>query len=233
MIRIVCATLAVLLLGCSAGKAQVATTGSTAMSLPTVPGAIVTSPLNSPGPFSATTVQGAPDTTLSPVPLASDPTTPGTVVVCAPPSTSPTSVPTMPTASSTGSPTAGNVGPIIPVTGQNGSSTGTISAAAPSGTGVAVACSSTPGGVVASAASLPLTIPQVQAGPPPGTIPVVISGDVGTGIDPSAAVAPSPNTSTCAEGMTMNLASPATVLPANASGAAPTPGVSPILPPGC
>jgi hypothetical protein len=42
MIRIVCATLAVLLLGCSVGKAQVATTGSTAMSLPTVPGAIVT-----------------------------------------------------------------------------------------------------------------------------------------------------------------------------------------------
>lgn len=77
------------------------------------------------------------------------------------------------------------------------------------------------------------SIPQVQAGPPPGTIPVAISGDVGTGIDPGAVVAPSPNTSTCAESMTMNLASPATVLPANASGAAPTPGVSPILPPGC
>ncbi|TCU71226.1 hypothetical protein EDE08_106315 [Bradyrhizobium sp. R2.2-H] len=236
MIRIVCAALAALLLDCSAGEAQVATTGSTAMSLPTVPGAIVTSPLNSPGPFSATTVQGAPDTTLAPVPLASDPTTPGTVVVCAPPSTSPispTSVPTMPTASSTGSPTVGDVAPIVPLMGQNGSSIGTISAAAPSGTGVTVACSSTPGGTVASAASLPLSIPQVQAGPPPGTIPVVISGDVGTGIDPSAAVAPSPNTSTCAESMTMNLASPATVLPANASGAASTPGVSPILPPGC
>lgn len=233
MIRIGCAALAILLLGCSAGEAQVATTGSTAMSLPTVPGAIVTSPLNSPGPFSATTVQGAPDTTLAPVPLASDPTTPGTVVVCALPSTSPTSVSTMPTASSMGSPTAGNVAPTMPVMGQNGSSIGTISAAAPSGTGVTVACSSTPGGAVASAASLPLSIPQVQAGPPPGTIPVAISGDVGTGIDPSAVVAPSPNTSTCAESMTMNLASPATVLPANASGAAPTPGVSPILPPGC
>lgn len=233
MIRIVCAALAALLLGCPAGKAQVATTGSTAMSLPTVPGAIVTSPLNSPGPFSATTVQGAPDTTLAPVPLASDPTTPGTAVVCAPPSTSPTSVPTMPTASSMGSPPAGNVAPTIPIMGQIGSSIGTISAAAPSGTGVTVACSSTPGGLVASAASLPLSIPQVQAGPPPGTIPVAISGDVGTGIDPSAVVAPSPNTSTCAESMTMNLASPATVLPANASGAAPTPGVSPILPPGC
>lgn len=233
MIRIVCAAFAAVLLGCSAGQAQVATTGSTAMSLPTVPGAIVTSPLNSPGPFSATTVQGAPDTTLAPVPLASDPTTPGTVVVCAPPSTSSTSVPTMPTASSTGSPTAGNVAPIVPVMGQNGSSIGTISAAVPSGTGVTVACSSTPGGTVASAASLPLSIPQVQAGPPPGTIPAVISGDVGTGIAPNVAVMPSPNSSTCAESMTMDLASPATVLPANASGAAPTPGVSPILPPGC
>ncbi|MGY3291965.1 hypothetical protein ACVWWP_005032 [Bradyrhizobium sp. LM3.6] len=77
MIRIVFATAIALLLGTSAGQAQVATTGSTAMDLPTVPGAIVISPLNSPGPFSATTVPGAPDTTLAPVPLASDPTTPG------------------------------------------------------------------------------------------------------------------------------------------------------------
>jgi hypothetical protein len=44
---------------------------------------------------------------------------------------------------------------------------------------------------------------------------------------------PSPNSSSCAEGVSMNLASPATMLPANASGAAATPGVSPILPPGC
>jgi hypothetical protein len=44
---------------------------------------------------------------------------------------------------------------------------------------------------------------------------------------------PSPNSSACAEGVSMNLAEPATVMPANASGAAPTPGVSPILPPGC
>ncbi|WP_038970477.1 hypothetical protein [Bradyrhizobium genomosp. III] len=72
MIRIVPAALIVLQLGCCPSDAQVATTGSTAMSLPTVPGAVVISPLNSPGPFSATTEPGAPDTTLAPVPLASN-----------------------------------------------------------------------------------------------------------------------------------------------------------------
>src|ERR1700722_17374574 len=74
-----------LLSGCSASLAQVSTMGTTAMGIPTTPGAIVTSPLNGPSPFSATTLQGSPDTTLAPVPLASDPTTPGTVVICATP----------------------------------------------------------------------------------------------------------------------------------------------------
>ena len=78
-------TTAILLVGCNACLAQVSTMGSTAMGLPTTPGAIVTSPLNGPGPFSATTQPGTPDTTLAPVPLASDPTTPGTVVTCATP----------------------------------------------------------------------------------------------------------------------------------------------------
>jgi hypothetical protein len=233
MIRIVFATAIALLLGTSAGQAQVATTGSTAMDLPTVPGAIVISPLNSPGPFSATTVSGAPDTTLAPVPLASDPTTPGTVVVCAPPSSSPTPVPATPTVSPTGLSPPGIAAPILPVTGQNGSSIGTISAAAPAGTGATVACSATPGGQVTSAASLPLSISQGPAGPAPGTILADISGAGATGIDPNAAVVPSPNSSACTEGVSMNLAEPATVLPANASGAATTPGVSPILPPGC
>jgi hypothetical protein len=67
----------------------------------------------------------------------------------------------------------------------------------------------------------------------PGTILADTSAAGGTGIDPNAAVMPSPNSTACAEGVSMNLAAPATVLPANASGAAPTPGVSPILPPGC
>ncbi|WP_181769788.1 hypothetical protein [Bradyrhizobium sp. UNPF46] len=232
MIRIAFGAFAVLLLGCSPGRAQVVTTGSTAMSLPTVPGAIVTSPLNSPGPFSSTTVPGAPDTTLAPVPLAMDPTTPGTVVVCAPPTTSPSPVPATPIVMSTGLSAPAGVPSVIPAQGQSGSSIGTIVAVAPLGTEVAAACSSTPGSAVASATSLPLSIPQVPAGPPPGTIPAAISDDVGTGIDPNA-VAPSPNTSACTEGMTMNLGAAATVLPANASGAAPTPGVPPVLPSGC
>src|SRR4029077_17981694 len=71
--------------GCNASLAQVSTMGSTAMGLPSTPGAIVTSPLNGPSPFSATTQPGGSDTSLSPVPLASDPTTPGTVVICSTP----------------------------------------------------------------------------------------------------------------------------------------------------
>src|SRR3984893_4091158 len=74
-----------LLLDCHASLAQVSTMGTTAMGLSSTPGAIVTSPLNGPSPFSATTQPGAADTTLAPVPLASDPATPGTVVTCSAP----------------------------------------------------------------------------------------------------------------------------------------------------
>src|SRR5260370_17978146 len=79
-------TTAILLAGCNAGLAQVSTMGSTAMGLASTPGTIVTSPLNGPSPFSAATQPGAPGTTLASVPLASDPTTPGTVVTCSTPS---------------------------------------------------------------------------------------------------------------------------------------------------
>src|SRR5450755_1664596 len=78
-------TTAVLLAGCNAALAQISTMGTTAMGLSSTPGAIVISPLNGPSPFSATTQPGTPDTTLAPVPLASDPTIPGTVVTCATP----------------------------------------------------------------------------------------------------------------------------------------------------
>src|SRR3981189_2731424 len=78
-------TTAALLLACNASLAQVSTMGSTAMGLSSTPGAIVPSPLTGPGPFSATTQPGTPVTTLAPVPLASDPTTPGTVVTCSTP----------------------------------------------------------------------------------------------------------------------------------------------------
>src|ERR1700676_4094408 len=75
----------IVLLGPNISLAQVSTIGTTAMGLPSTPGAIVTSPLNGPSPFSATTQPGVPDTTLAAVPLATDPTTPGTVVICATP----------------------------------------------------------------------------------------------------------------------------------------------------
>src|SRR5712675_1531754 len=78
-------TTTILLAGCNPGLAQVSTMGTTAMGLPSTPGTIVTSPLNGPSPFSATTQPGAPDTTLAPLPLASDPATPGTVVTCSTP----------------------------------------------------------------------------------------------------------------------------------------------------
>src|ERR1700742_1215052 len=83
MRRLLLTTLA-LLSGAQVCLAQVSTMGSTAMGLPSTPGSIQSSPLNGPSPFSALT-QAAPDTTLAPLPLASDPTTPGTVVTCATP----------------------------------------------------------------------------------------------------------------------------------------------------
>jgi hypothetical protein len=61
-------TVVALLLGCDASLAQVSTMGTTAMGLSSTPGAIVTSALNGPSPFSATTQSGTPDTTLAPVP---------------------------------------------------------------------------------------------------------------------------------------------------------------------
>src|ERR1700759_1610707 len=84
MRRLLVAT-ATLLLGAHACLAQISTMGTTAMGLPSTPAAIQSSPLNGPSPFSATTQPGTPDTTLAPVPLASNPTTPGTVVICSTP----------------------------------------------------------------------------------------------------------------------------------------------------
>jgi hypothetical protein len=47
------------------------------------------------------------------------------------------------------------------------------------------------------------------------------------------AVVPTPNTSACAQSVTMNLATPGMMAPANAAGAAATPGVSSASPSGC
>src|SRR6202165_4633271 len=79
-------TAAVLLSGCQVCLAQVSTMGTTAMGLSSTPGTMLSSPLSGPSPFSAVTQPGVPDTTLAPVPLASDPTTPGTAVTCSTPS---------------------------------------------------------------------------------------------------------------------------------------------------
>src|ERR1700710_833058 len=123
-------TRATLLLGANACLAQVSTMGTTAMGLPSTPAAIVTSPLNGPSPFSATTQPGAPDTTLAPVPLASDPTSPGTVVTCSTP---------------TGQITPGT--PAVPVTSLPSTAgvTGTMPSISATPPSVAPATSSTPG----------------------------------------------------------------------------------------
>jgi hypothetical protein len=44
---------------------------------------------------------------------------------------------------------------------------------------------------------------------------------------------PTPNSAACSGGVTMSLANPAMMAPANATGATATPGVSSPSPPGC
>jgi hypothetical protein len=87
-----------------------------------------------------------------------------------------------------------------------------------------------PGGPPTNGAALPLSTPEIPANPPLGTFQQDITQLGGTSIDPAMPVMPTPNTSACAESTTMNLATPGTMVPANATGAAATPGVSP---PGC
>jgi hypothetical protein len=88
-------------------------------------------------------------------------------------------------------------------------------------------CSSIPGGPPTNGAALPLSTPEIPASPPPGTFQQEIAQLGGTSIDPAMAVMPTPNTSACAESMTMNLATPGMTALANVTGAAATPGVSP------
>ena len=83
-----------------------------------------------------------------------------------------------------------------------------------------------PGGPPTNGAALPLSTPEIPASPPPGTIQPDVAQLGATSIDPTMAVMPTPNTSACAESTTMNLATPGTMAPANATGAAATPGVS-------
>lgn len=208
--------LVLLLLNAHAGLAQVSTMGTTAMGLATTPGAMVASPLNGPGPFSASTLPGAADTSLAPVPLASDPTTPGTVVNCAPPQLPNAAMP--PAALGTIS------------TGINlGSSTGSIMPIAPVGSASNFSSACTLNGVSGPSdpASLPLITPVIS-----GVVPGTLTGptaDIGVTSIAPAATMPTPNATACSETVSMNLAAPA-MMPANATGAAPTPGVAA---PGC
>jgi hypothetical protein len=80
---------------------------------------------------------------------------------------------------------------------------------------------------------LTLSTPEIQAGPPPGTIQPDVTPLATTSLDPSMTVVPTPNTSVCAESATMYLMTPGTMAPANATGAAATPGVSSLWPAGC
>ena len=81
--------------------------------------------------------------------------------------------------------------------------------------------------------ALPLSTPEVPSSPPLGTIQPAITELANTSIDPTMTVVPTPNTSACAESVTMILATPGTMAPANATGATATPGVSSPSPSGC
>jgi hypothetical protein len=78
---------------------------------------------------------------------------------------------------------------------------------------------------------LPLETPQIPNAPPPGTIQPDITALGSTSIDPNLTVIPTPNSAACSESVTMTLANPGMMAPANATGAAATPGVA--SPTGC
>jgi hypothetical protein len=78
---------------------------------------------------------------------------------------------------------------------------------------------------------MPLSTPELPANPPPGTIQPAITEFGSTSIDPTLTVVPTPNSAACSEAVTMSLANPGMMAPANATGATATPGVS--SPPGC
>jgi hypothetical protein len=216
-------TVALLLFG-SPCVAQVSTMGTTAMGLPTTPGTIVSSPLTGPGSFSALTQPGVPDTTLAPVPLALDPTTPGTVVTCS--SSAGLGTPSTPAAMSTIGNMAGT-STLAASAANNSSTTGSVSLASPlGGSTMSSTCSSTPGGLPINGAALPLSLPVIAGATPAGSIEGAITELGGSSLDPVATV-PTPNASACSEGVTMDLATPGMMAPANATGAAATPGVSP------
>lgn len=270
--RIFCA-MTIFLLGCSSCAAQMSTLGTTALGIPTTPGAIVSSPLGGPSPFtslfSAATVAGAPATTLASPPLAQDPTIPGTSLSCSPtavalspsvmsvtstntsisasPSAamgpigtgtamSPVGATTMPTSNMVPLTTSQPIFlppamPVMIVGAVSGSSTGTIAAAPPVGNAQpGGSCTSAPGNTLSSAAALPPVIGDIPANPPPGTIQSPVADVGSTTMEPPMTAISTPNSAACNESISMDLANPAMMAPANSTGAAATPGV---MPQGC
>jgi hypothetical protein len=112
-----------------------------------------------------------------------------------------------------------------------GSATGTLSPPSPPGSASITVCSPTPGGPPANGAGLPLSIPQIPSSPPLGTIQPAVAELAGSSIDPNLTVGPTPNSAACSQSVTMSLANPTMMAPANATGATATPGVPP--PSGC
>jgi hypothetical protein len=271
--RILGAVMVILLSGSSC-MAQVSTMGTTELGIPTTPGAIVSSPLGGPSPFtslfSASTVPGAPATTLASPPLAQDPTSPGTSVSCSPTavalSPSVMSVTSSNTSAVAGSAagtslagTSAAMGPIgaatmpmwntVPMVSSttqplvlppampvmivgavSGSTTGTIATAPPLGNPQQGSCTAAPGSALTSSAAFPLSIGDIPANPPPGTIQSPVADLGSTSIEPAMTIMPTPNSAACNESVSMDLADPAMMPPANATGAAATPGV---MPQGC
>ena len=111
----------------------------------------------------------------------------------------------------------------------SGSGTGTIAPITPLGSSTTRgACTTTATGSSLNVAAMPLSTPEIPANPPPGTIQPAITEFGSTSIDPTLTVVPTPNSAACSEAVTMNLANPGMMAPANATGATATPGVSPL-----
>jgi hypothetical protein len=121
--------------------------------------------------------------------------------------------------------------PVLIVGAISGSATGTLAAAPPLGIAQpGSSCTAAPGNALTSAAALPLAVGDIPANPPPGAIQSPVADLGSTSIEPVMTVMPTPNSAACNESISMDLANPAMMAPANATGAAATPGV---MPQGC
>ena len=118
--------------------------------------------------------------------------------------------------------------PVLIAGAVSGSTTGTVAAAGPLGNPhPGSSCIAAPGNALTSGAALPLAIGDVPASPPPGTLQPPVAELGSTTIEPVTTVMPTPNSAACNESVSFNLANPAMMAPANATGAVATPGVTP------